>query len=408
MAGDLLFYGGDLRGTLENIRARLSRDVQETPDEHVLQADEDAWADALAERYRVDAPVLRPEEMWQEAPEGIDVDVSHDFTRAVFPGEQALVRGYRVVIHIPFDGDHGVFNLRASQFSLNPPRATVVEHELTDVIEYPADRPADIKAHAEELVRKVVQHLAWSRHDIDQHNDSLKQTALQAIQARRELVARHQEHLTETGLPVGPPDERGKTYIADALVRLPAPELPRREEESVRLEPVLAGEVFEHILGVIRSAGEMMESSPATYADMGEEDLRQVILTGLNGHYRGKTTAEAFNQTGKTDILVRHEGDNLFIGECKFWSGPQGFADTIDQLFGYTGWRDTKLAIVMFVRQRGLTDIIEKARETLEGHERLVGWRDVAAENELRATMSWPGDERRHAYLNVFFIHLPN
>ena len=30
-----------------------------------------------------------------------------------------------------------------------------------------------------------------------------------------------------------------------------------------------------------------------------------------------------------------------------------------------------------------------------------------ANETELRATMSWPGDEQRHADLNVFFIHTP-
>lgn len=407
MTGDLLFYGGDLRGTLENIRARLSRDVQETPDEHALQAEENAWADALAERYRVDAPVLHPEQMWQEAPDGVDVDVSHDFARAVIPGQRAVIRGYRVVIHIPFEGDHGVFNLQASQFTLNPPRARVHERELTDVIEYPTDRPADIKAHAEELVRKVEQHVVWSRSDIDQHNASLKETALQAIQARRQEVERHQQQLAATGLPVGPPDDQDKTYIADALVRLPAPELPARDEESVRLEPVLALEVFEHILGIIRSTGEMMESSPATYSGMGEEDLRQVILTSLNGSYRGKATAEAFNQTGKTDILVRHEGDNLFIGECKFWTGPQGFVDTIDQLFGYTGWRDTKLAVIMFVRQRGLTAIIEKARECFEAHERFPSWGETEAENELRARVSWPGDDRRHADLNIFLIHIP-
>jgi hypothetical protein len=98
---ELLFYGGDLRGTLENIKASLAEDIAKTPDEHVLEADEDAWADALAERYRVEAPALRRDEMWQESPERVDVDVSHDFSRAVFPGERALISGYRVVMHIP-------------------------------------------------------------------------------------------------------------------------------------------------------------------------------------------------------------------------------------------------------------------------------------------------------------------
>jgi hypothetical protein len=378
-----------------------------TPADHVVPADEEAWAEALAERYRVDAPILHPENMWQDQPQEVGVDVSHDWQRAVMPGERAVIPGYRIGIHIPFDGDHGVFKLQASQFSMNPPRAIVHEHELVDVVEYPHDSPPDIKAHAQGLANKVEQHLSWSRNDIDQHNASLKQTALQAIRARREQVELHHKHIAESGLPVGPPDQRDKTYIAEALVRLPAPELPHRDEEPVQLEPVLAEKVFEHILSVIRATGEMMATSPATYADMGEEDRRQVLVAALNTHYRGHTTAEAFNFTGRTDILVRHENRNLFIGECKFWSGPQGFSETIDQLLGYAAWRDTKLAVVMFVRQRDLTAVIEKARGNLGEHVQFVEWRNAATETELRATVSWPGDDRRHADLNVFFIHTP-
>jgi hypothetical protein len=117
--------------------------------------------------------------------------------------------------------------------------------------------------------------------------------------------------------------------------------------------------------------------------------------------------AEAFNVTGKTDLLVRHEGQNLFIGECKFWSGAKGFIETVEQLFGYQAWRDTKLAVVMFVKERDLTSIVAKARLALEEHEHFVTWTDAAMETELRCTVSWAGDDRRHADLNVFFVHTP-
>jgi hypothetical protein len=56
---------------------------------------------------------------------------------------------------------------------------------------------------------------------------------------------------------------------------------------------------------------------------------------------------------GKTDILIRIDGKNIFIAECKFWTGPKGFTETIDQLLGYLSWRDTKAAIVMFNRKKG-------------------------------------------------------
>jgi len=51
-----------------------------------------------------------------------------------------------------------------------------------------------------------------------------------------------------------------------------------------------------------------MEQSPRTYAGMGEEDRRRVILDALNTHHHGTATAEAFNFGGKTDIRIAHDG----------------------------------------------------------------------------------------------------
>lgn len=93
------------------------------------------------------------------------------------------------------------------------------------------------------------------------------------------------------------PDESPKTYIADVIVRHPSPAIPlASSSQSVALEPALADATFEHILEVIRASAEAMERSPKAYAGMGEEDRRQVLLTALNTHYRGQTTAEALRQ----------------------------------------------------------------------------------------------------------------
>ena len=405
---DLLFMSGELRLALEHNAAQLVEEVQGVPEDHLMRVDVDEWVTALDERYRIQAPVLHEDKAWMDPPKEIQVDVSHEhFQRAIIdPSTPTYISGYRVVIHLPFTGDRGVFSLRPSSFNLNPPRAVVVDGELQDPVEYPHDRPPDLKARITELARSIDVYLRAAAGDIAAHNESLEATARGAILTRRERIQRNYEHLQATGLPMGPPDEEPKTYIADAIVRRPAPLPPSVPTTTpMPLEPVLADEVFEHILGVIRSVGANMERSPATYADQGEEDRRQFIVATLNTHYRGQTTAEAFNVAGKTDILIRHDDRNLFIAECKFWSGAKGFRETIDQLFGYRAWRDTKLAIVMFVREKDLTSIVEKAREELAAHPQFVAWATAATETELRARVSWPGDDRRVADLNVFLVH---
>lgn len=408
---DMLFHSGELRLALDEQARRLVNDVAAVPEDHALHADEEAWAAALVERWSVAAPELLVDQMWQDPVKEVQVDVSHEhFQRAILdPTTPTYIPGYRVVVHIPFKGDGGVFALRPSSFNMNPPRATIGDGELLYVMEYPHDRLPDIGAQARRLAQQVTQYLTWARNDIEQFNQSLEETALNAIRTRRTRLERHQEHIQATGLPLGPPDSAKKTYITDAIVRRPAPVLPSLPDSApIPLEPVLANDVFEHVLSIIRSAGQDMERSPKAYAGMGEEDRRQTLLLALNTHYRGKTVAEAFNVSGKTDLLVRHDGQNLFVGECKFWSGPKGFIDTVDQLFGYQAWRDTKLAVVMFVRERDLTSIVAKARFALEQHEQFVEWGDAATDTELRCTVTWAGDDRRHADLNVFFVHTPD
>lgn len=406
---DHLFAGGELRDALEGQARGLSAEIEKAPEDHLLQADEDSWVAALVERYQVIAPRLLSDQWSMDKPTEIKIDVSWDHMRAVFDRSRpAYVNGFRVRVHVPFEGEADVFKVTPSTRNFNPPRAVISRGEVLIDIEYPHDAPADVRAVALDVIGDIERYLEWARGDIATFNEGLEQRARAAIQARRDRVRQAYDRLAETGIPLRQTQgEQPKTYIADVLVRRPSPTIPKGSTDiAIPLEPVLSDVRFEHILGVIRATAEAMERSPKTYAAMGEEDRRQVLVAALNTHYQS-TTAEAFNVNGKTDILVRHEGRNLFIGECKIWSGAKNFAATIDQLFSYAAWRDSKLAIVMFVREKGLTEIVDKARETLAAHSQFVSWHGATPVNELRATMKWPGDEARHADLNVFFVHTP-
>jgi hypothetical protein len=406
---ELLFSNGELRLALEHQAARLRDAVEAVPEEHVLQADVDEWTTALAEEFRVDAPDLQVDQMYREPAEDVKVDVSHDPGRYFSPyTTDRRVAGFRVVVRIPFTGDKGVFELRPNQFTFNPPRARVENGELALTLEYPHDKQPDIDGHVNGVVGSVEQWLGWARSEIDSFNQTLGQAARSAIASRRARIEQREEHLATSSIPERRPGT-GKTYIPEVIVRRPAPTLPaaRTDVGSARLEPVLEDRIFEHILSVVRMQVRETERSPKTYTQLDEEGRRDLFLATLNTHYEGRGSAEAFNVSGKTDILIRYEGKSLFIGECKFWQGAKSFTDATDQLFGYAAWRDTKLALIVFVREKGLTEIIEKAREALGAHRQFVSWRDTASETELRATVSWPGDDRRHADLNVFFVHTP-
>ena len=57
---------------------------------------------------------------------------------------------------------------------------------------------------------------------------------------------------------------------------------------------------------------------------------------------------ETFNGIGKTDILIKHDSQNVFIAECKKWKGEASLVEAFEQLFGYIDTRLSKAAIIIF------------------------------------------------------------
>jgi hypothetical protein len=95
-------------------------------------------------------------------------------------------------------------------------------------------------------------------------------------------------------------------------------------EGAFKSEPALSGEDYEEILRIMKNMVQVMELSPQAFHGMGEEDLRSHFLVQLNGAFKGQATGETFNYQGKTDILIRVDGRNVFIAECKFWKVRKG------------------------------------------------------------------------------------
>ena len=145
----------------------------------------------------------------------------------------------------------------------------------------------------------------------------------------------------------------------------------------------------------------VMERSPSAFESMGEEDLRTHFLVQLNGHYEGQATGETFNYEGKTDILIRTEGRNIFIAECKYWGGPKKLTETIDQLLGYTNWRDTKTAIVIFNRQKNFSRVLDVIPETMAAHANFKRALDPVSDSEFRYIFAHRDDPNRELTLTV-------
>lgn len=164
---------------------------------------------------------------------------------------------------------------------------------------------------------------------------------------------------------------------------------------------------YQKILNCINSIGKMFERLPETYSGKDEESLRDHILVTLNAAILGSATGETFNKRGKTDILVRGNDKNEFIGECKFWRGKEIYLETLSQLLSYLSWRDTNTAVILFVNNVDFTTVINKIKEYTPQHPNYIGFVSEADETWLNYQFRINGDSSRAVNVAVMAYHMP-
>ena len=164
---------------------------------------------------------------------------------------------------------------------------------------------------------------------------------------------------------------------------------------------------YEHILSVMINMSSVMERSPSAFNDLSEDALRSHFLVQLNGHYEGNATGETFNYEGKTDILIRVDGRNIFIAECKYWAGKKKLMDTIDQLLGYVSWRDTKVAIVIFNRNKNFSRVLEVIPDTVKTHSNFKKELKPETDSQFRYLFGHRDDINREMVLTILAFDVP-
>jgi hypothetical protein len=151
----------------------------------------------------------------------------------------------------------------------------------------------------------------------------------------------------------------------------------------------------------------VMERSPTVFENAEEEHIRVHYLVQLNGQYQGFATGETFNHTGKTDILIRHENKNVFVAECKFWGGYEGLKKTADQLLGYTTWRDTRTALIIFSRKQDFTNVINEALRAMKDHPHYKSGPHREGESRFRYMFTHPNDKQRDIIVTLMLFNMP-
>lgn len=405
---DILFFEEDLDAQLQGRQERASRAVDRIPKDQFLVSSDQEIIDHVVAGLSVEPIVLREEKMTMNQQE-VQVDVSHDQMR-MFRDRRAgpfYVPGTRVKIDIPFTGEEWIFRYRTNPFSLVFPRADVQRGHLQLIVKKPHDAdPNAFKTEYEQELKLVREFVERARHQVVGYNEGLPNRVQQAVRHRRERLERHDNIAELLDIPLATRSGAPSIEPVKVEIRRPAP-LPVPPKGGLKPEPGIDDQTFEHILRLIRHQGRTFERTPGTYAVHGEEDLRNIVLAQLNGHFHGDAMGEVFRGKGKTDICIEQDDRAAFVAECKLWKGPSGMTTALDQLMGYLTWRDSKAALIFFnVKNKDFTKLLESIPETLRVHQLVLRDLPCTEAGEWRFQTRSAEDAGRRVTMQVFIFNL--
>lgn len=160
------------------------------------------------------------------------------------------------------------------------------------------------------------------------------------------------------------------------------------------------------IIHVLDNQGRQFEKTPKTYANSGEEDLRNVLFVNLNSIFEGKATGETFMAKGKTDIYLNIDKGNILVFECKFWGGQKLYGQTIDQLLNYLTWRNNYGVIILFSKQRNFSNILEESKGAIQSHGAYRQVFHIVRETHVLSHHTLPIDDKKNVEVHHLFYNL--
>ncbi len=406
---DILFYqNGYLRDFLENRKIAIKEEVEGQDLDYLLSVSETDYCKYLADKYVLDIPIIKDDEICVHSQKEIDIDVSQDFQRAVFDRSRpAYVKGLAVTVAVPFSGDGELFHYRPTTSSLNPPRGEVIGQEIHLTYKEVKHDAEQLKKNYLGTVNQVKHSLQSTCADVNSFNSQLETLINQVVLQRKKKLLDNQGLVASLGIPIRLRENTPCTYTVPEIQRKVHIQTPKVTTRGFKPEPSLDFKEYENILKMIQDVVLVMERSPEAFANMDEENIRQQILVPLNGQYEGRATGETFNYQGKTDILIRENNKNIFIAECKFWKGEKELIKAINQLLGYTSWRDTKTALIIFNKNKGFSSVVEKITPTVKTHPCFKREISIEGETIFRYVLHRLDDANREITLSILAFNIP-
>lgn len=373
-----LFSDNELSTYTSKKHEAMKNEITNITDQQITSCDLDEWADFFYSKYFIEPIVLYEDNIEQTIAE-TSIKQYNPWYRYDIGYEAKFfdVEGYRIAFRIPYDGDQKLLFLQpstrvVSRFpveSVSNPQGEELgyitislENTKTDMKSHMGDMATYISTQFERTFSSYRKMIEYVNDGVKSYNSGLRKSAKDLLQKRKEKAIDFAQISRALNIPLMV-SKNAPPIVPVSLKRTPRKPTAKPVLRAPEPEYYVSDEDYNNILNIIHSACSSMEATARTFNKNDEEELRDFIIATLGTHYENMVTGETFRKIGKTDIQIIFDNKAAFIGECKIWHGIKKFSDAINQLFGYSTWKDSKTALIVFNKDNKDFSTIRKTVE---------------------------------------------
>ncbi len=405
-AGQSSLFGAEkLEKYLNSNTLRIRARIEQESEDYILNVNETDFIEHVVQEFMEEEPQILFDEVFATTYHRSVSDLIRDF-RSPEDAKPLQV----IVYHLPVTGNIALLELRPSGFTPNQIQVEIYlkDNELRFELGSLDLKADDMEERAAAILGKVKSWVRPLQEEIVTYNNQLHSVVKELFRERKQWFLNKNNMLSALSIPIRKRENLPPTFAIvppkAKKILLPKPQVT---QTGFAPEPTIDNTAYVEILQTIFDLGKAMERLPATYQDRNEEQLRDHFLLILQLVFEGTATGETFNRQGKTDILLRHANSNVFIAECKFWKGKKQHLAAITQLLKYLTWRDSKAAVVVFVKTGGFSSNIEKMVQCTPNHPQCLGFVDKRDESWFNYRFCLQQDRNREVKLAVLLFHFP-
>ncbi len=402
----------DLSSIIEQRKNEIQQYINSLSDEEILSEQDEIIENNMYEKYKI-VPIEIGDEIIENRKIVKTVIKEYNpFYKSdrFYEPEFFKIDGVKVTATYPYQGEKFLFECRASIFSISgTPNIDIYNGYIELSAEETLDRMSN-ENNKDVLFNKinktlldVKKYIGYANSDITVFNNSIRQIVQNELKKRKEKADKFYAISKMLEIPI---HQSNPKVIEEIKISRKIEPIIRKTPKTTE-EYCISDEIYTSILKMIKHQGSTFERTPEVYNKMQEEDLRNIILGYLNGLYQGKANGECFRKKGKTDISIEYENRAAFIAECKIWAGKKVFSSALSQLQSYITWRDNKLSLILFSRNKDFFNVIKEIKESMPLEDNYISYKELD-KNEFELKLKSKTSESQNLVIRVFVFDLYN